>query len=37
MQIAAHVPAALVTIVQGIIVVAIAGSAILIDRMARGK
>ncbi|HTV36577.1 MAG TPA: ABC transporter permease [Xanthobacteraceae bacterium] len=35
MQIAAHVPAALVTIVQGIIVVAIAGSAILIDRTSR--
>jgi simple sugar transport system permease protein len=35
MQISAHVPAALVTIVQGMIVVAIAGSAILIDRMGR--
>lgn len=35
MQIAAHVPSALVTIVQGLIVVAIAGSAILIDRIGR--
>lgn len=35
MQIVAHVPAALVTIVQGLIVVAIAGSAILIERMGR--
>ena len=35
MQISAHVPAALVTIVQGMIVVAIAGSAILIERMGR--
>lgn len=35
MQIAAHVPAALVTVVQGLIVVTIAGSAILIDRIGR--
>jgi general nucleoside transport system permease protein len=37
MQISAHVPAALVTIVQGLIVVAIAGSAILILRLERRK
>jgi simple sugar transport system permease protein len=35
MQISAQVPSALVTIVQGLIVVAIAGSAILIDRIGR--
>jgi general nucleoside transport system permease protein len=37
MQISAHVPAALVTIVQGLIVVAIAGSAILIRRLERRR
>lgn len=35
MQIAAHVPSALATVVQGLIVVTIAGSAILIDRIGR--
>ena len=35
MQISAHVPSALVTVVQGLIVVTIAGSAILIDRLGR--